>query len=229
MEKKIRQISNHYIICGHGRTGSTICLKLHERGIPFVVIEADPKHLELAMQRGYPVVNGDAKSDQTLISAGIKRASGIVAIIPDDSTALLISMAARELNPDINIIVQGSEPKIEKRLYRAGADRVVYPLSLGGEQIARLIAQKQNVPISDYEESLDWDVQGYYLKVFKYCEEPPLSIQSLLSMTKAVSAVSHLTNGQSATNNPSPQTIVNNGDSLVLVMSKSIESCQTKE
>ncbi len=153
MQGKIQKTRQHYIVCGHGRTGRTICLKLHEAEIPFVVIESNEEGLDLAEQRGYLTVKGNATQDEFLLAAGIERAAGIVVCISDDAAALYVALAGRELNPNIHIIAQGDDPAIEDRLLRAGADNVVYPPRLGGEQIARLIAQQCGVASDEGEQA----------------------------------------------------------------------------
>lgn len=99
--KKISTLKDHYIICGHGRSGATICLKLYELNIPFVVIDNNPDALKIAEERGFFTILGNAGSDVTLLSAGIERAKGLVTCCSDDGTNLLIALAARELNPNI--------------------------------------------------------------------------------------------------------------------------------
>ncbi|MBF0430206.1 MAG: bacteriohemerythrin [Fibrobacteria bacterium] len=220
MGRRIKHMKEHYIVCGHGRTGGTICLKLHERDIPFVVIESDKVNVALAEERGFPTVEGDATRDAVLIDAGIENALGVVVSIPDDSTSLFISMAARELNASINIIAQGSGPEIEKRLLRAGANTIVYPLRLGGEQIARLIAQKHEKFIEETEESSEWDVHGFFFKVYKHYNSSSASVKEILEKTRAVSAVSYFNSDSITTTNPAPELILNKGESLILVMDK---------
>jgi len=96
-----------------------------EAGIPFVVVESDPSNLNQAEQRGYLFVEGSGTEDSALLSAGIEKAEGIVVCINDDGATLLVTLAARELaSDDIHIIAQGSDPRIESRLKRAGANQV---------------------------------------------------------------------------------------------------------
>ena len=66
---------------------------------------------------------------------------GVVAALNDDADNLFISLAARELNPKILIVSRVEQKGVEDRMLRAGADKVVSPLILGGQQIARIIAE----------------------------------------------------------------------------------------
>jgi len=69
--------------------------------IPFVVIDNREEALQIAEERGFLTVPGNAGSDVTLLAAGIERAKGLVTCCSDDGTNLLIALAARELNPNI--------------------------------------------------------------------------------------------------------------------------------
>jgi voltage-gated potassium channel Kch len=142
MKKEITGLKDHTIVCGYGRIGSTICTELQEAEIDFVVIERNESCLERADALGYRVIKGDATSDSVLREAGIERAQGVVAALDSDSHNLFISLAAREIKPDIKIIARGEDPGIENRLLRAGADIVVSPLKLGGRQIANMIVDE---------------------------------------------------------------------------------------
>ena len=51
MQGKIKKLSGHYIVCGYGNLSDTICLKLHELDIPFVIVEPDDARREMAQQR----------------------------------------------------------------------------------------------------------------------------------------------------------------------------------
>jgi len=141
MLKEIKKLTKHYIICGFGRIGSTICSELTEQGVPFVVIEKDDQLADEAEKSGALVLKGDATADAILKEVGIETAAGVVAALNSDAYNLFITLAARELNPMIKIIARGEEHGVEARMRRAGADIVVSPLKLGGRQIARLITE----------------------------------------------------------------------------------------
>jgi len=218
MQSRIQKIRDHYIVCGHGRTGRTICLKLHEAEIPFVVIESNQEGLALAEQRGYLTVNGNAAQDMALLAAGIDRASGMVTCISDDAATLYIALAARELNPNIHIIAQGDDPAIEARLIRAGADTVVYPPRLGGEQIARLIAQQCGVAPEAEVLGQDPGVMGYYLRIFRHFGDREITVDEAVASAGAVHAVALRTGDGKEIDAPSGETAVTKQDSVVMLV-----------
>ena len=141
MDKAIQQLRDHYIVCGYGRIGSTICRELESQGLPFVILEHSDDLVKQCEEQGYLVKRGNATTDKALESVGVERALGVVAALNDDADNLFISLAARELNPKVLIVARAEQSGVEDRMLRAGADKVVSPLVLGGQQIARIIAE----------------------------------------------------------------------------------------
>jgi voltage-gated potassium channel len=139
MERQISKLQSHYIICGCGRIGYQIARELSEEKVPFVVVERDPEILQKLEDDGFIYFRGNATEDKVLISAGIKRAKGLVCVLPTDAENLYVILSAKELNPDIYILSRSEEASSEARLLRAGADRVISPYTLGGMRMAMAI------------------------------------------------------------------------------------------
>jgi voltage-gated potassium channel len=136
---KIRSTKNHYVICGFGRIGRIICRELETNHIPMVVIDNGPG-VEPAMEREeVPIIHGDATSEDILMGAGIERARGLVSVVRSDADNVFITMSARGLNPNLFILSRAEEEHTEKKLMRAGANRVVMPYHIGGQKMAHAI------------------------------------------------------------------------------------------
>ncbi len=139
LKKMIDKMDNHYIVCGYGRIGHLICRELTAGKVPYVVIDDNPEVIEKVQDEGYIYCRGDATQDKILIEAGIKRAKGIVCVLPSDAANLYVILTARELNKNIFIMSRSEEEESEHRLIRAGADRVMSPYTLGGVRMAMAI------------------------------------------------------------------------------------------
>jgi len=218
MQKQIDSLAGHYIVCGYGNIGSTICLKLFEMDLPFVVVESVPEALEAARGRGYSVVSGNPAEDAVLLSAGIARAHGLILCIPDDSTNIFISLAARELNPGIHIIARGSNPAVESRMLRAGADTVEYPLRLGGEQIALLIARQAGIADRGDDSLGEPGVMGYYLRLFRSFGDQPMTVAQVLEKSGAIKALALKPEHGEPVDNPGPDQTLGANDSLLILV-----------
>jgi voltage-gated potassium channel len=137
LEKKIRELKDHYIICGYGRMGRIVCSELKEKGISFVVIEKNPEVLN--EKEDILVFEGDATRDETLKKVSIEKAKGLVAVLPTDAENLFVVLSARELNPNLFIVARTDEESTGEKILRAGADRVISPYYIGALKIAHTI------------------------------------------------------------------------------------------
>ncbi|MDO8786341.1 MAG: potassium channel protein [Syntrophales bacterium] len=158
LEKAIAKMNNHYIVCGCGRIGYHICRELAESKVDFVVIDNNPEIIQKIEEEGFVYYNGNATHDKTLLGAGIKRAKGIVAVLPTDAENLYLILTAKELNPDIYILSRSEEEESVHRLVRAGADKVVSPYILGGTRMAMAIlrpAMLDFIEITTMKQSLE--------------------------------------------------------------------------
>lgn len=101
-------LRGHIIVCGLGRVGVRVVSRLIIAGIPVIAIEQDATNPFVARvrQMDVPVIIGDAQSSQTLLSAGIERASSIIASIDGDLLNLEIILEARRLNPTIPVVLR---------------------------------------------------------------------------------------------------------------------------
>lgn len=138
MLKKIKALSNHYIVCGGGETGRPVLSELHKNNEQIVLIETDQEAIEKCrtVMENILYIEGDASDDENLVKAGIHVAGGIIISLPSDKDNLYITMAARMLNHSIRIISRMTNQKLESKLYKAGADGVVSPNSIGALRLA---------------------------------------------------------------------------------------------
>jgi CPA2 family monovalent cation:H+ antiporter-2 len=117
--------SGHVVVVGYGMNGSLLARTLRETHIPHLVVELDPDAVRRARSEGVPVLFGDAAQKQILERSGIEDAKMIVFAISDFSAVRRSLKAARELSPDIEILVRTSRFKEIESLREAGANQVV--------------------------------------------------------------------------------------------------------
>jgi voltage-gated potassium channel len=139
LEKELRKQKDHYIVCGYGRVGSSICDLLASRPLGIVVIERDPERIDRLSDRNLLYVAGDATDEENLIKAGVEKARGLLAVLKTDTDNVYVTLTARQLNPELSIIARGGEEKSENKLLAAGANRVVSPYLMGAHRIAQTI------------------------------------------------------------------------------------------
>jgi voltage-gated potassium channel len=149
MSRKLEELKDHYIVCGYGRVGRGICDELHVAKTPFVVIEREPEKIEKIIALGFLFVNGDATSDEVLISAGLKRAKGLVATLATDAENVFTTLSAKNINPKIFIVARAMAEETESKLIKAGANRVVKTAELGAQRMTNLLLRPGVVDFID--------------------------------------------------------------------------------
>lgn len=141
MTRGIEELQDHAIMCGYGRAGRILAAELEKSGIAFVVVDLDEEKLNDAEARGMLILEGNAIEEAVLERAGIARARVLATVLPDDAANVFITLTARELNPDVEIVARAESPSTEKKLLRSGANRVVLPAVIGGQRMAQLITR----------------------------------------------------------------------------------------
>jgi voltage-gated potassium channel len=149
MERTLKRIRDHYIVCGAGDVGREVVNEFLQAGTPLVVIERDPEHSELVDLEEVLVVNGDASEEAVLHQARIEEAKGLVAVLPSDADNVFVTLTARQLNPQLTIIAKGTDAHATAKLRRAGADRVITPSKIAGRRIASSILRPSVVNFLD--------------------------------------------------------------------------------
>ncbi|MEB3356220.1 MAG: potassium channel protein [Synechococcales bacterium] len=145
----VEDLSQHYIICGFGRTGQQIATEFASEGISFVVIDLSVDIINQAQQSGHNAFVGDATLDETLIRAGIGRAVCLVAALPSDAENLYTVLSAKTLNPGIRAIARANTEEALQKLQRGGADAVVSPYITGGKRMAAAALRPQVMDFVD--------------------------------------------------------------------------------
>jgi len=138
MEKKAKNLENHYIVCGAGQVGVHIVDELLATQRPCVVIDLNRANLAEIAARFENIIyfDADATDDDTLLTAGITRARGVFAATDDDNQNLVIALTAKQLNPQVTVIARCGELKNVPKIKAAGADGVIAPCFIGGLRMA---------------------------------------------------------------------------------------------
>jgi CPA2 family monovalent cation:H+ antiporter-2 len=112
------------VIIGYGPVGRTLARILSENGISPTIIELNHNTLATIRQDGYSGVLGDATHPQTLLHAGIENCASLILSASSIQGAEELIRVAREINPEINILVRSTYLREREHLLRVGADTV---------------------------------------------------------------------------------------------------------
>jgi voltage-gated potassium channel len=146
-------MKDHVIICGFGYNGKKVAKELDRQDVECVVIERERKlieelyasdaktryvgHAPLDGEITKRILVGDAKSEETLKAAGIEDAKALLITVSNDAEVAFITLVARNLNPSLPIIAKANKLESMRKIYRAGATKVVSPSVIGGKMAAR--------------------------------------------------------------------------------------------
>ena len=115
----------HIIIAGYGRSGQNLARLLDGEKIPYMALDLDPDRVRQAAAAGQSVVFGDAARLQSLMAAGLARASAVVVSYHDTPSALKILRLVQAHAPKVPVIVRTIDDTDIERLQAAGATEVV--------------------------------------------------------------------------------------------------------
>lgn len=135
VEHSIDDSEDHVIVCGYGTFGKTIARRLRDRDRSVVVIETQDGQYERALEDGVLAVQGDARREEILVEAGAERAETVVGAIDDSNVNIQIAITAGELAPEATVVVRAGDEMYESVARRAGADEVIVPEVVSGEQV----------------------------------------------------------------------------------------------
>ena len=142
MNRKIEELSQHVVVCGYGRIGRQVCYELFLENSPFVVIESKPEVIAVLKEEGrYLYLHGEATDDAVLKQARLQEANALIATLPSDSDNVYITLAAREMNPNLSIISRVTHEMSDSKLRRAGCNHTVLPEKISGSHMAALVSQ----------------------------------------------------------------------------------------
>jgi voltage-gated potassium channel len=219
LKKELDQLSNHMIICGYGQMGQIIARELTKSDVPFVVIEKDASLLSKIHEKQIPHLVGDATEEENLVAVGISRAKGLATVVRNDTDNVFIVLTARDLNKDMLIFARAATPGTEKRLFKAGADRVVSPYAIGAIRIAHDILRPT---VTDFLE-LALSGEGMELSMEELSVPDSASVvgrelidSGIRSKYNLIVVAIKRLDGQMIYN-PSPHEVLRGGDTLVTI------------
>ncbi len=137
----------HVIVAGFGRSGQSLATLLREEGIEYHALDLDPTRVQEAQSAGANVSYGDAARRESLIAAGIYRASALVITYASTPSALKVLHLVHELAPTLPVIVRSYDDTDLDRLKEAGAAEVVPELMEGSLMLASHALVMLGVPL----------------------------------------------------------------------------------
>lgn len=121
MGRRQVRLSEHAIVVGLGSIGSRVAHDLHRMEFEVVAIEAhaDAENIPAARAE-FPVIIGNATRKSILQMAGVADAAVVIAATKDPMLNLSVALHAREVNPNIKIVVLTPTAELEETFTNLG-------------------------------------------------------------------------------------------------------------
>jgi voltage-gated potassium channel len=122
------RLNNHIVIAGFGTKGRSAARTLIAHGVePSQVVAIDPREdaRRHAISLGFAAMSGSASESEVLTEAEVESARAVVVAVDRDDTAVLTTLTARELNPNVTIVAAVREEQNAHLLRQGGADSVI--------------------------------------------------------------------------------------------------------
>ena len=253
-------LREHVIIVGYGLNGRNLAKVLRRTGVPYLVLELNAEAVRTANAEGEPVVYGDATRREVLHHVGIERARVLVLAISDPAAGRHTVSLARQMNPDIHIIVRTRYMTEMADLRQLGANEVIPEEFETSIEIFSRVLREYGIA----RNMIQRQVEAIRKEGYEMLRTPSLPIIDMAKISEALGAASTETaqveQGSPAVDksigelklrtitgvsiiaiiheghadiNPGPETVVHEGDVLVLIgtpekVDQAIESYLTK-
>ncbi len=151
VKKRIDKLDQHVIICGYGRNGKQAAKESLDHGFDVLIIENKTEVIDQIIENPRLMfIQGDATQDEVLLAAKIDKARALITTLPNDADNLYVVLSATDIQPDLKIISRASDDNSDKKLRRAGATNIIMSDKIGGQRMAKLVAQPDVVEFLDH-------------------------------------------------------------------------------
>ncbi|HHL40856.1 MAG TPA: hypothetical protein ENJ37_10140 [Deltaproteobacteria bacterium] len=182
--RRMASLSNHVVIIGYGLNGRNLARVLKEVGIAYLVMDMSPERVREAKKAGHRAYYGDASHPEMLRRMGIEKAQMLVVAIDDPLSTRRIVKSARDLNPNLSILVRTRYIKEVEELRRLGANQVIPEEFETSVEIFARVLRDYRVPANIIQNQIDLVRQEGYAML----RNPSMSSQAMAELTRVLEA-----------------------------------------
>lgn len=138
------KLENHIILVGVDRMGRSIIRALSNQDVNFVALDFDPVIIKELERMKVPVVYGDITDSDIQEKIGLTKAKVVISTVPEFEDNLAILRATNHKRKGMKIILTAEDEWHGRELYKEGADYVLLPHFIGGQELAQMISANHN-------------------------------------------------------------------------------------
>jgi monovalent cation:H+ antiporter-2, CPA2 family len=135
------------LVVGYGRVGRLVGDMLERHDLPWVAADQNAGSVEQGRRSGKSIYFGDAARPEFLLRCGLADAPALVVTMDDPEGAEAIVSVARELRPDLTIVVRARDARHAQRLYELGATDAVPETVEASLQLSEAVLVEIGVPM----------------------------------------------------------------------------------
>lgn len=216
--RTVRDLKDHYIVCGYGRVGRGAAEELQRSGSRIVIVDRDADKLRTAESLGYLTFQGDSTRDETLRAVGIERAKGVIATLGSDADNLFLVISARALNPGVPVVARAVEEEAIDKLRRAGATDVRAPFRATGQRLASSLTKPHVVEFLDVALVDELNIGIHQLAVAPHSLMAGRTLADLRLRDQLKVSVLGIRRKEGVMEfNPEGNTVIHEGDNLIVM------------
>jgi len=214
------------LVCGYGKIGQILSAKLREQGEKLLVIENDPDKVTKAELDGFQVLEADATKSETLLKLKIDtNVKSVIAVTHDDIINVFITINARSLCKEVEIIARCSERSVATKLKLAGATHLIMPEEIAGllgavyigqpvafDALQAILTRKKSARIDEVEVKIGSFLDGAKVADFDFSSNRLVLLAILKPIGREGRRVNHY-----VLFNPPEETDLHAGDILVVM------------
>ncbi len=213
----LRKVSlrDHVVISRFNVLSETIIETLKKYGVDYVVIENREDRIRDMVRKGISFIFGDPKESMSLENANIREAKSLILTSKDDAENIYVTIAAKEINPNIFIYSTVRDPENKKLYEKLGVKRVIDPWEISIKAITESATKPYAI---DFLEKITL-MEGIYLEQFKVPEfliGKKLLESNIREKTDGASVVAIFRNG-SLILNPCAEEVLEKDDIILLM------------
>lgn len=219
MEKTIARLNDHYIICGYGRIGRTLCQYLLQKDLKVLIVEKEEDRIPEMEADNVPYIIGEANEEESLEKAGIARAKGLLSVLGSDPGNVFVVLISKQLNPRLFVVARANQEMAKKTLESAGADKVISPYDLGARRMAHAILRPTVIHFLEMAfADEDTDINFEELPVTGDCKLINTSLMDAkIRKNLDVMIIAIKKSDGEMEFNPKPDSMIEEGDTIITV------------
>jgi len=139
----IKENNKEILLVGSHRVGGALMEELLEKKDNLLVVDYNPEIISALIKKKISCIYGDVTSPELLGKINIRKLKLVISTIPSYEDNLHLVKKIRRINSGVKIILTGERISETLKLYEAGADYVVTPKILAGQELAQIIHGKK--------------------------------------------------------------------------------------